>query len=237
MTEEADAVHFDSEVATNILRIFDDAGEYVVAVSPWLHLWGHVKNAITKAKKNGIDIFLVIRKEDNPRDNRKNDLEWLWERNITVFQAEGLHAKIYFNEKRVLLSSMNLLSSSSRNSLEIAYTLNGKDRQDQVRQYVKQSVIGIASELAAPPSASPTPAHAKAAPAHPAKPQGFCLRCKRAIDLNEGKPLCHSCYAVWTQWGDPDYIERYCHKCGQQAVTSLRNPTCYPCFAGLRKFA
>ena len=73
---------------------------------------------------------------------------------VRVFLVEGLHAKIYFNEETVLLSSMNLLTGSSRNSLEVACTLIDRESQGQVRHYVKQSVIGIASEVSAHPSAS-----------------------------------------------------------------------------------
>ena len=234
MVGETDTVHFDSDVATTVLRIFDDAKEYVVAVSPWLHLWGHAKNAIRKAKKRQVDIFFVIRKDDSYRDNREADLKWLREQDVRVFLVEGLHAKIYFNEETVLLSSMNLLTGSSRNSLEVACTLIDRESQGQVRHYVKQSVIGIASEVSAHPSASQDVGVTKTGSIQTLKLQGFCLRCKKPISFNESKPLCPPCYKEWAHWKNPDYMEKFCHKCGSLSVTSFSNPTCYPCFSGLR---
>ena len=246
-TVASDAVHIDSEVATNVLRIFDDAHEYVVVVSPWLELWGHAKNAVEKAQRRGIKkIQFIIRKNAKPSDAQKRDVSWLRERGVELYQAERLHAKIYLNEKTVLLSSMNLMESSALNSLEVAYTLTDKASQDRVRQYVSQHIMGIASNVGAQsptPRASTTklPAPSTAPRTQAAKPtrrtskvEGFCIRRRESIDLNPDKPLCRHCYDEWNQYQKSDYVEEFCHACGRKAKTTILKPLCPRCYATVR---
>lgn len=46
MPENAKTVFVDQEVTSLILSVFDEANEYVVAVTPYLELWGHARTAI-----------------------------------------------------------------------------------------------------------------------------------------------------------------------------------------------
>ncbi|MBQ2480129.1 MAG: hypothetical protein II516_02680, partial [Treponema sp.] len=65
--------------------------------------------------------------------------------------------------------------------------------------------------------------------------EGYCIRCRTRIYLNENYPLCEDCYRVWAQYNNPNFQENYCHKCGQRITwqdgepISYANPLCPKC--------
>jgi len=46
---------------------------------------------------------------------------------------------------------------------------------------------------------------------------GFCIRCDYDIKFNVVKPLCRECYEEWSEWGDDEYPENYCHFSGEES--------------------
>jgi hypothetical protein len=58
---------------------------------------------------------------------------------------------------------------------------------------------------------------------------GFCIRTREAIPFNPSKPLTREAYYVWAEFSNPDYTERYCHSCGKEWRTSVRDPLCNQC--------
>ncbi|MBO7124380.1 MAG: hypothetical protein J6V74_00880 [Bacteroidales bacterium] len=62
------------------------------------------------------------------------------------------------------------------------------------------------------------------------KQDGHCIRCGKSITYNPERPLCKDCYAIWNQFGDETYPEKYCHCCGKEAKTSFEKPLCYNCW-------
>lgn len=61
--------------------------------------------------------------------------------------------------------------------------------------------------------------------------EGSCIRCGCKIDYNTNRPLCEDCYQIWVQFGNIDYAERFCHKCGKEFMDciSYRKPLCRKC--------
>lgn len=53
----------------------------------------------------------------------------------------NLHDKFYFNERNGLISSMNLLSSSNSNSIEIACKLDSKEEINELKMFVDDFII------------------------------------------------------------------------------------------------
>jgi phosphatidylserine/phosphatidylglycerophosphate/cardiolipin synthase-like enzyme len=149
---------------------------------------------------------------------------------VDVRGAEFLHAKIYLNEREVLVSSMNLHQFSANNSLEIGLLVKDKEAESQVRRYVTQTLMGravrISIETAGP---ARTPANNSARPVQSAA-VGYCIRCSSPIALNPSKPLCSAHYEVWAAWGNEDYEEEFCHACGRPWETSYAKPLCRSCY-------
>ena len=55
---------------------------------------------------------------------------------------------------------------------------------------------------------------------------GYCIRTGVPISYNPKKPMCEDAYKSWSQYKNPDYPEKYCHKTGKKSngKTSMRNP-------------
>ena len=193
------------------------------------------------------------------RRKRSEDIEWLQELGVKVHAVENLHAKIYLNESSVLVTSMNLLESSSKNSMEICISVNDQEAQKEVRGYVS-SLKRIAQTAEKGKKVSPRPANSRAKTrknqtvsespskykAGASKPSfggllkdlvaavtnegGRCIRCAISIPLNGDRPLCEDCFKSWKRYENWDYQEDYCHRCGTEWDTSYEKPLCRPCY-------
>jgi len=62
---------------------------------------------------------------------------------------------------------------------------------------------------------------------------GYCIRCKDELKKDINHPFCKSCYSEWNKFKNPDYVEKYCHICGNQNKGSFAKPVCYSCFKKL----
>lgn len=54
----------------------------------------------------------------------------------------------------------------------------------------------------------------------------FCIRTGKGIPFNVQMPYCPEAFDTWSQFGNPDYPEAYCHSTGRISYgkTSMRNP-------------
>ena len=55
--------------------------------------------------------------------------------------VDGLHAKIYFNETDLVVSSMDLNKSATNNARDIALVIKGQEAQDPIREYVETLLL------------------------------------------------------------------------------------------------
>jgi len=65
-------------------------------------------------------------------------MEELGFKGATVYAVDKLHAKIYMNESTVIVTSMNLLESSSKNSKELAIRIDDENGKKEIRSYIQQ---------------------------------------------------------------------------------------------------
>ncbi|MBE98866.1 hypothetical protein [Flavobacterium coralii] len=59
------------------------------------------------------------------------------------------------------------------------------------------------------------------------KPQfGYCIRTGEKIPFNPKQPLSKEAWRVWSEFGNLDFPEKFCHKTGEKSYgkTSMRNP-------------
>ena len=227
MDESQKSVFVDDEVASQVLAIVREAKEYVVLVSPYIHLWGHALEALGLAVQRGIDVTVVARLGE---DRLENEAAWLKNNGIKVVAAKNLHAKIYLNERAVVVSSMNLLESSMKNSLEIGLVVRDEHAQQQIRDYVNNTLMHLA--IAVRHAVSPVTQQPTYRPAQPdlRVVTGVCIRCSQPIAFDPARPLCKDCYESWAQWGNPEYPEVFCHACGRRSDVTYERPLCRDCF-------
>ena len=147
---DGETVFLDDEVQIQILEIVKKASRQVTFVSPYIDLSGHLRNEMENAINRGVVIRFIVRADEkNPPGQLKwlrehneakhlEQLKWLGEHKIKVDQVERLHAKIYLNERTVLISSMNITDASTTNSREFAMIVRSDDDVMKFRDYVAQ---------------------------------------------------------------------------------------------------
>jgi phosphatidylserine/phosphatidylglycerophosphate/cardiolipin synthase-like enzyme len=239
------SVFFDAEVLEQVNLLVSNARDRVTLVTPYLDLWEHLKSKIDEAVRRKVQISFLIRTEDEERTPRKRKVEdaaWLVEHGVTVIPVPNLHAKVYMNERTVILSSMNITESSTTNSREFAVLVRSNDDADDVREYVASLVrkfgpadlthtIGKrATESISNLMRKLEVMEVERSEESKRKIAGNCLRCGIKVSYNPERPMCDRCYAIWAKYKNQDYTEDYCHSCGKKKPTSFRKPLCLTCY-------
>ena len=254
MAREAVQVVTDDAVSSSALALIREANEYVVLVSPYNALWTHLKNEITLAIRRGARVTAVY----NPGGHARGDgVEWLLDAGAAVYKLPNLHAKLCLNESSALLSTMNLVGPSSRNSMDVGMLVRGGDAYTSLQKYAARLVnlgerVEQASESDAPADAGqrdPSPVRSDGSirgaldrirakfPREAWKVgktllrRGHCVRCQKIVGYAPSAPLCDRCYAEWNRYKNPHYGERFCHKCGEPSQTSYARPLCSACYS------
>jgi hypothetical protein len=112
----------ESDLNAALERIFRDARESLVIVSPYIRLHDRIKDLLKEIKDDPqIKITLLFGK--NEADITKSfyidDIRFFMEfPNIQIRHNKRLHAKFYANESQSLLTSLNLYDYSQNNNIE-----------------------------------------------------------------------------------------------------------------------
>lgn len=191
---------------------------------------------LRNAAKRGVNITVVFGVESGKPEvvNAIQALE-----NCTVYFKPYLHAKFYYNEKALLVGSMNMSEASSIRNFELGVLFEG-DSYKQVITKVKSEAREIINDaykwedraqyvnssrnqgsFAAEPAAKYA-ANKKDAPTK----SGHCIRCNSSIPFDISRPLCGGCYWEWQQWENEFYEENYDHLTGEksQGATCFAKP-------------
>ncbi len=135
--------------------------------------------------------------------------------NLKLYYFENLHAKCYFNESSMIITSMNIYAFSEKNNREMGILLDCKqDLKAFTHAYQEATSILKNSSIVELVEQN----------------FSYCIRCATILPLNIAKPLCLKCYRQWAKFKNPNYIEKYCHGCGDHEVkNNLDNPLCKNC--------
>lgn len=260
------SVYVDNAITGEIIRIIDQAQTKVALISPYVDKVMHVEQAIGRAMSRNVKVSVFIRQDGTKLGGGgKADqaVEWFRRNNVEVVGVPNLHAKFYINETEAVVSSMNLLTSSWANSLELGVTVSGAAHQ-QLTDYLNKTIFPwaksepIASVNARPnahkpKSSSPRPPRTVTVPPKQNKgffgsvfeavkgaiafDEGFCIRCGESLsdaEVASGKTMCRKDYVAWAKFKNPNFVEKYCAVCGKKSKTSFAKPECKTCFAESR---
>lgn len=200
---------YDEQIEPAIVRIIDGARKRLVLVSPFNEYSTRVHQALKRAAaRQGLSITVVCRKEQQQTERP------LWEQlesdyGAKVLLVERLHAKIYLNETRGVITSMNLYQSSTAENKEIGFRIRDEATIRQIDRYVRVRLIGQSESLL--------------------PKQGLCIRCGARIAYNLKEPLCAKDRRTWNRFKDPNFQEKHCHHCGKGWKTSFADPLCPDC--------
>ena len=223
----------------DIIRLAQDD---IMLISPYLKVNQRLQDFIQDADRRRVRFTLIYGKQD------MNDSEWSWIERLTAKEicfVENLHAKCYLNESRAIITSMNLYEFSQQNNDEMGMLVTRAEEPELFRQiYDEAQRLRRNASLSRQGQGKPTGATTSqpttgtrtmrrrtAEPSRVPKVSGHCIRCGEPIDFDANKPLCGQCYQIWARYADPDYAEKYCHRCGKEkSAISMGKPLCLPCF-------
>jgi len=244
-------VYTDGKVSDAVLDLVLQAKHEVTLVSPYNKFWDHLRDQLKLAIGRGVKITAIYRTDD---EKSKTDIDWLGSNGATVYAVDKLHAKIYLSESSVIVTSMNLHESSSKNSKELAVRIDDEGGKMEIRKYIQQlkelgcqeypKPLGLEQSDQKPrtgvlqPLKSANRRHDPLADSvvkvwnivKKAVTSGKCIRCGQQIQSDPDKPFCNTCYKAWSRYKRSDYGEKYCHQCGKESATTQAKPRCPTCY-------
>lgn len=138
------------DVQSKLMNVILTAKKELVLVSPYVNLayTKQVSAAIVAARQKGVKIDFYIR-EDSNTDSKVSKQQVL-DMGVTPRLIPNLHAKFYFNESTGIIASLNLLSSSIGNSIEIGGQLETPAEIEELRLFIENFITP--HEIGGPPA-------------------------------------------------------------------------------------
>lgn len=242
--------------AYNIENIIQNSRQKLVLVSPYLQLSKIFFERLKEADEQGVKVILIYGK-DQLKPDEKSQLSKL--KNLSLFFCENLHAKCYFNEDNMVITSMNLHEFSEKNNREMGILIKRQDDADVFKDAMRevQSIVRFSIEEGSKNQKATR--HPAAGLEHDVRPitspssekqslknilmdtlstiltgeklDAYCIRCGNRVPFDQYHPLCDECYFEWADYKNQYHPERYCHSCGKQIKTTKAKPLCNSCFA------
>jgi phosphatidylserine/phosphatidylglycerophosphate/cardiolipin synthase-like enzyme len=228
-------------------KIINNAVDGVALISPFIKIPDSLFQNLKAADQRGVRISIVYGKSQLEPETSKR-LTGL--RNARLYFLENLHAKCYFNERSMVITSLNLYDSSEVNNREMGVLItkqedeavyNGAireagmiialaDRRDLSAQVAKQKKARLRKQRGInEPEGTWRRGPSDVFSAFFGRNNAFCIGCRTKIDFDEYRPYCVACYAKWAH--DNCQEANYCHKCGRESSTSMNKPLCRSCFS------
>ena len=147
-------------------------------------------------------------------------------KNLQLYFCENLHAKCYFNEEIMVITSLNLYEYSIKHNREMGVLIKKEkdpnlyqEAVKEVNSIIQDSILDIKKD-----------SFKEEISKIEQNSDGFCIRNREIIPFNPNHPLCRECYIVWVQYSDVYYPESFCHKCGEKYDVSYHKPLCKSCY-------
>lgn len=229
-----------SGTSYNIENIIIEAKSKLVLVSPYLQISKTLYERLKDASNKNVAIKIIYGKDDL-KPNERNSLAEL--QNVELFFFQNLHAKCYFNENKMVITSMNMYEFSEKTNREMGVLINRNTDKELFEKAVNETLSILQSSEPQPLRKSerqPIPEFIPTTNGQPksrskAQIRGYCIRCETRIDYNIEKPYCSDCFSIWVQYENPDYAENVCHRCGEYEETCLNKPLDRNCFTEWKK--
>ncbi len=220
----------------NIENIIIDAKAKLILVSPYLQISKTFYERLKDASNKGVAIKIIYGK-DELKPNERNSLADL--RNVELYYFENLHAKCYFNENKMVITSMNMYEFSEKNNREMGVLIDRINDKDLFDKAVSETLSILQSSEQIPLrkatrqferdwNKADNSKNSKTS--YKKQVRGYCIRCEARINYDPEKPYCADCFTVWAQFENYDYQENVCHRCGEYEPTTMAKPQCYNCF-------
>lgn len=231
-----------SGVSYRIEDIIRNAKKSVVLVSPYLQFSKNFYERLKDAESNKVDITIIFGKSE--LNQKETDL--LCELNkLNLYFSENLHAKCYFNESEMVITSMNMYEYSEKNNREMGVFITKSQDSDLFEEAHNETLSIINSAVSVSLDnktkdnrnrrnikSSYSNDNISRGQLRKGYNNGFCIRCSDSILVDPERPYCNSCFQTWSQFENPHYEENACHVCGYENQSTIIKPVCYTCYTG-----
>ena len=233
-----------TDLKANLYRIFKEAEEEIIIISPFIQLSDELKTLL-KPKQKMQDFRITILYGKNEKDPTKslNPSDYAFFNqfpNHEIFYNANLHAKYYANESESIITSLNLHQFSLKNNIEVGTLLKkpvisltslitGTEDSDAFNYFdkvlSKSAPVHIAENGSRYKSSTVIVDNARVF-LNGAKTSGYCIRSGEKIPFNLEKPFSAKAYLEWAKYKNESYKENYCHFSGEKSngQTSFAKP-------------
>lgn len=111
-----------------IEQIIINSEKSLTLVTPYLKLSRNLMERLSDAQKEGVQITLIYGKSELAPKEKQNLFSFS---NIQIYFCQNLHAKCYYNENAMIITSMNLYEFSERNNREMGLLIE-KDKDIEI---------------------------------------------------------------------------------------------------------
>lgn len=126
-------VYGTTELTYHIEELIQDDTKVLILVSPYLQINDRLKSKMRVHFQNIENIVFLYRAGQQHEDKNKNDFQWLsGHPNIDLIPVPNLHAKVYMNQRRCIVTSLNLFEYSKIYNYEIGIELSVGQNRDTI---------------------------------------------------------------------------------------------------------
>lgn len=214
-----------SGVSYYLEELIKNTQSKLVLVSPYLQFNDRIRQHIQNLSIRKKDIRIIYR-ESNLQIDEKN---WLASQTgVRTLICKNLHAKCYINDGEAIITSMNLYEFSQVNNNEMGIYITREGDPDLYMSTYEEveRLLAIGNEVGGGQNETAKNSSRKILKVDSATRSGFCIRTGVSVPFDLERPLSKEAHRKWSEFGDPDYPEKYCHFSGEQSngETSLRQP-------------
>ncbi len=216
------------KAVSEIEDLIRNAGEKLTLISPYLKISNDFKELLKYRNNKDKATTIVFGKQELSPD----ELSFIQSLRLVVLRFnENLHAKCYLNDDRIIITSLNLYEFSMANNKEMGIMLEKSEESDM--KAIEDTLKEVEYIISTSQLFDFTPKIIKNAPNKPQNASsastsaiGYCIRTGVKIPFNIEKPMSYEAFKIWSQYGDPNYPEKFCHFSGEPSngETSAAKP-------------
>jgi phosphatidylserine/phosphatidylglycerophosphate/cardiolipin synthase-like enzyme len=227
-----------------IVSIVDKASNEVVLITPYIKIPDDLFERLKYKDGKGTKTVVVCRGKKLASEV-KSQLKQL--RKLELRFDEDLHAKCFYNEDSMVITSLNLLEHSQQHNREMGILINRAEDESVFKEALSEaefivtnakkdsaikSMFGeIGKEVKSLVDYQIEDRPKRTRKYKSTNERGFCIRCGKRKSYDVSAPYCLDCYSAWNKYKNPEYQEKYCHSCGKlRERITMAKPLCATCY-------
>lgn len=117
-----------SGITAGVEELIREARERLYIISPYLKLSDNIRELLNDKEREKAEVRIIFGKQElNP-----NEMTYLQNlKYVRLYFSKNLHAKCYLNEKKMIISSMNLYEFSQQNNREMGILIERDNEADR----------------------------------------------------------------------------------------------------------